>query len=134
MPTKIVEVVITGIVGPKPFPIRLFLIGFLVLSLLIGGIVIKDKLESADVLAAPAQFFPVVYAGYSMNYNADMYDVTNNSNLNLSIDAGSCSINAFDRPAFNPGEDVSLYCPVKPIWGPKIMKGLITLYAIPLSH
>lgn len=38
MPTKIIEVVVTGVVGPKPFPVRLFLVGLLVVSCIIGGL------------------------------------------------------------------------------------------------
>ncbi len=43
MPTKIIEVVVTGVVGPKPFPVRLFLVGLLIVSCVIGGLALAGN-------------------------------------------------------------------------------------------
>ncbi len=42
MPTKIVEVVVTGVVGPKPFPVRIILV-VLIIGLLCGVYVVGAR-------------------------------------------------------------------------------------------
>ncbi len=56
MPTKIVEVVVTGIVGPKPFPIKAFLVGLLIVTFVVGVLVLagvqfqQQQQQTADSL------------------------------------------------------------------------------------